>query len=401
MTLYADRVFETTLTSGTGTVTLAGAVGGRRAFSDAFNVADQVAYAISQDGTGWEVGIGTLSSVSPDLLTRDTVLTSSNAGLKVNFAAGGSVKNVFNPTPAELYRNMVLFGAGPTVRFDFDKAADLASAATVDIGAATGNSIDITGNVTITGLGTIKAGVERLTRTTGTPTFTHNAVSLILPGGVDIVAAAGDVQRWLSLGSGNWVLTGYQRASGEPGLILPGTAGQVLTSGGPGVLPAYEDTPGHLEIETALATTSGTAWDFTGIPAGARHLTINLNSVSLTGTNSLQIRLGDAGGFESSGYVGQSFKLGVLDTNWPGDAALITAGQAAVEQVSGIVEMALIDPTTNNWAFRGGPLYKGTAANVFFCCGRKALSDTLTQVRLMPSGANTGDGGSVGLQVHA
>jgi len=68
------------------------------------------------------------------------------------------------------------------------KGGDIASATTTDIGAATGNLIDVTGNVTITGLGTVQAGTERIVRFTGTPTLTHNGTSLILPGAADIIA---------------------------------------------------------------------------------------------------------------------------------------------------------------------------------------------------------------------
>lgn len=90
------------------------------------------------------------------------------------------------------------------------KGADIASATTTDIGAATGNFPDITGSATITALGTAQAGAERETRTTGSPLFTYNATSLILPGDANIQAQPGDVQKWRSLGSGNWICTNYQ-----------------------------------------------------------------------------------------------------------------------------------------------------------------------------------------------
>lgn len=229
MSFLADRVVETTTTSGTGTVTLAGAVPDHVAFADAFNNNDPVFYVISQEGVGWEAGLGTLTVGPPNLLARTTVLSSSNAGLKVNFAAGGSTKNVFCAPPAALFKPMVLDPSG-TVRFDFDQGDDIASAATTDIGAATANAIDITGNAAITALGTAKAGAERWTRTTGTPTFTQDPVSLILPGGADIVAAAGDTQGWLSLGGGDWLCLFYQRASGRALVETPNVVKQMVGS---------------------------------------------------------------------------------------------------------------------------------------------------------------------------
>lgn len=95
-----------------------------------------------------------------------------------------------------------------------NKGADIASATTTDIGAATGNQADITGTTTITGLGTVKAGTRREIEFDGILTLTHNATSLILPGGANITTAAGDAATFISLGSGNWRCHNYQRADG-------------------------------------------------------------------------------------------------------------------------------------------------------------------------------------------
>lgn len=93
-----DRVKETTTTTGTGTLTLLGAVSGYQAFS-VIGDGNTTYYAIynSDDGS-WEVGIGTYTA-SGMTLSRDTVLESSNAGSLVNFSAGA--KDVFITYPAE------------------------------------------------------------------------------------------------------------------------------------------------------------------------------------------------------------------------------------------------------------------------------------------------------------
>jgi len=91
-----DRVQETSTTTGTGTITLAGAVSGFQSFSVIGN-ANTTYYAIV-GGAEWEVGLGTYTS-SGTTLSRDTVLESSNSGSLVNFSAG--TKNVFVTYPAE------------------------------------------------------------------------------------------------------------------------------------------------------------------------------------------------------------------------------------------------------------------------------------------------------------
>jgi len=95
--VLADRVRETTTTTGTGTVTLNGAVLGFQTFA-AIGNANNTYYAIAGQGTAeWEVGIGTYTA-SGTTLSRDTVLASSNAGSLVVFSAG--TKDVFCDYPA-------------------------------------------------------------------------------------------------------------------------------------------------------------------------------------------------------------------------------------------------------------------------------------------------------------
>jgi len=94
--VIADRVQETTTTTGTGTLTLGGAVAGYQSFA-AIGNGNTTYYAIT-DGTNWEVGIGTYT-LSGTTLARTTVLASSNSGSAVSFGAG--TKQVFGTLPAE------------------------------------------------------------------------------------------------------------------------------------------------------------------------------------------------------------------------------------------------------------------------------------------------------------
>lgn len=97
MPKLADRVKETTATTGTGAYSLDGAAAGFQAFSTAFVTTDTVYYCV-EDGTDWEVGIGTLASGTPWTMARTSILASSNAGAAVNWGVG--TKNVFATVPA-------------------------------------------------------------------------------------------------------------------------------------------------------------------------------------------------------------------------------------------------------------------------------------------------------------
>lgn len=118
------------------------------------------------------------------------------------------------------------------------KGSDIASATTTDIGAATGNYVNVTGTTTITGLGTVQAGTERTVTFTGALTLTHNGTSLILPGAANITTAAGDTAIFRSLGSGNWKCVNYERASGAALVTNTTVAFKALANGvgAPGAL---------------------------------------------------------------------------------------------------------------------------------------------------------------------
>jgi hypothetical protein len=100
------------------------------------------------------------------------------------------------------------------------KGATLASASTVDLSAASGDFVDISGTTTITAFGTAGNGVARHVRFTGALTLTHNSTSLILPGSANITTANGDTAIFRSLGSGNWQCMVYQKKDGTA-LVAP------------------------------------------------------------------------------------------------------------------------------------------------------------------------------------
>ena len=106
---------------------------------------------------------------------------------------------------------------------------DLASAGTCNIGGGAAQRVRITGTTTITSLGTV-ANELRFVTFAGALSLTHNATSLILPGGVNILTAAGDTAIFASNGSGNWRCLGYQRARGNAlAVLVPAAPGGRLT----------------------------------------------------------------------------------------------------------------------------------------------------------------------------
>ena len=140
-----DRVKETSTTTGTGTFDLAGAETGFESFVSGVGNGNITYYAISNDGTNeFEVGIDTVTDDTPDTLSRDTIISSSNSDALVNFSAG--TKTVFCTLPASRTPS-----AGMTAQtFVNTHSQTISDDQTVDSGVLAG-PVTITGTQTVTG----------------------------------------------------------------------------------------------------------------------------------------------------------------------------------------------------------------------------------------------------------
>jgi len=162
-----DRVKETTTTTGTGAVSLAGAVTGFETFAAGVGNSNTTYYAIvHQTAAEFEVGLGTLDGDSSDL-TRTTVISSSNSDSAVDFAAG--TKDVFCTIPAsklifEDASNDATIGRNLTVTGDLTVSGDDITMATNTSGAAligdgtNFNPVAISGDISIAANGTAAIG---------------------------------------------------------------------------------------------------------------------------------------------------------------------------------------------------------------------------------------------------
>lgn len=170
----------------------------------------------------------------------------------------------------------------------FPAEADVASAGTTDIGAATTDKVRITGTTTITSFGTANAGIRRQGRFSGALTLTHNGTSLILPGAANITTAANDRFEAYSLGSGNWIVTRYVPADGYSVLGKPATQAQMETATATDALvsPGRQHFhPGHPKC-AAKVTVSG------GTPTLQSAASYNITSITDTDVGRLTITIG-------------------------------------------------------------------------------------------------------------
>lgn len=153
-------------------------------------------------------------------------------------------------------------------------------------------------------------------------------------------------------------------------------------------------------LGTVTATTSGTSIDYTGIPSWVRRITLMFNGVSTNGTASILVQIGDAGGIETTGYLGTGTALGAPSTVSP---ANFTTGfgfpsSSASNIMHGTLVLSLLDPANGIWVATG-ILGLSSSANQLMTGGSKPLSPgPLDRVRFTTgNGTDTFDAGSVNI----
>ncbi len=177
------------------------------------------------------------------------------------------------------------------------KSSNIASATTTDLSTATGTLVHITGTTTITGLGTVTAGIERVCVFDGILTLTHNGTSLILPGAANIITGAGDCGVFRSEGSGNWRCIGFVRAAVAP--TSTGAAswgGSAITGAASAFLVDWAPT-GYADCLLATITGSGGA-TLVSIAGGVDGRILIVRN-GMTGSGAITLVLED-GGFGST-----------------------------------------------------------------------------------------------------
>ena len=362
-----DRVKEQTTTTGTGTVTLGGAISGFDTFASVGNGNTTYYAIVSQSANEWEVGIGTYTA-SGTTLSRDTILESSNSDSAVNFSAG--TKDVFVTYPA-------------------DKSVYADAAGTVNTGAIAAASLTLTTDLAVADGGT---GASSLTDGgvllgSGTGAITPMAVltdgqMIVGDGSGDPVAESGATLR-TSIGvdaAGTDNSTNVTLAGSLDYLTL---SGQEITRG---AIVLTTDVSGTLPIANGgtNATSAGAALTSLGAApaAGSSNIVTTgaLNSGSITSgfgaidNGSSNITTTGVGTFASLDISGNVDVDGTLETDALSIASTtVTSTAAELNILDGVTstaaEINLLD------AVARGKIIYGNAS------GASAL--------LAPGGANT------------
>jgi len=175
--------------------------------------------------------------------------------------------------------------------------------------------------------------------------------------------------------------TGTFSSTPADGSITPAKLSQPFTSG------------------TAVASTSGTAIDFTSIPSWAKRITVMFNSVSVSGTSPILLQLGDSGGIENTGYSGMCAIANTSGANaYTGVTSGIVLGFStmnASSEANG--NLRICNLSGNIWTI-DGILYSTIIPYINTFAGSKQTSAILDRIRITTfGGSDTFDAGSVNI----
>lgn len=210
--------------------------------------ANSTVYAVGKivispvDGTMWVAAVAHTSTASPTTFTAEkvahptywqaAVVISQQRGTWVtatSYTAGdfvidtgryaiclvSHISGTFNTDLAAGKWSVLIDTSGLTPAFNATSEDSIASAATTDLGTKAASRLFVTGTTTITSFGTT-ANIFKILRFEDVLTLTHNATTLILPGGLNIITAAGDLVIIASNAGGNWRVLSYMRAAYAP-----------------------------------------------------------------------------------------------------------------------------------------------------------------------------------------
>ena len=358
-----DRVKETTTTTGTGAVTLAGPAAGFQSFSVIGN-GNTTYYAIV-GGTEWEVGIGTYSTTGPTL-TRDTVLESSNSGSLVNFSAG--TKDVFVTYPAEKsisdgYGTLPVANGGTgvsTLSSGYLIKGNGTSAASASIVYDNGSSVSI---------GSTSSGSSKFYVYDANASISTNEVAA---GGTGVASSR------------------LKYSTNHYGIYVGSVNAMVFYDYGASAERMRIDSAGQVGIGSTPS--AGTTLRI------GKNLTGAVNSLGVYNNQAIQSDVTSGAQLFSTfpTTAAAAFTLGSL-THYSASQSTIGAGSAITNQYGFLVQPTLTG-ATNNYGFYGGIasgtgrwnlFMAGTAAN--YLAGSLSIGVASTAADLVVGGASGGD----------
>jgi hypothetical protein len=155
----------------------------------------------------------------------------------------------------------------------------------------------------------------------------------------------------------------------------------------------WSATPASITSGTAVASTSGTSIDFTGIPSGVKRVTVMFSGVSLSGTSNYLVQIG-SGSVQNTGYSSFGTTTVATQLQISSTAGFLVYGGAAANLIFGSVSLFLL--SGNTWV--DSVSIANSVPNSFVGNGSVALSGVLDRVRITTvNGTDTFDAGTINI----
>jgi hypothetical protein len=217
----------------------------------------------------------------------------------------------------------------------------IASATTTDLGSKDAGSLTVSGTTTITGLGTVSAGIRKTVVFSGALLLTYNATSLILPGNANITTVAGDTAEFESLGSGNWRCNWYVRDDGTALVSAPFTDSTAIIKGSADATKLVRFEVDGLTTATTRVITVPDA-DITIARAGANNDITSLTAcTALTNAAGIDIKGTNTNDSAAAGDVGEYV------------SSTVSAGSAVALTTNVTANVTSISLTAGDWVVTG------------------------------------------------
>lgn len=331
-----------------------------------------------------------------DELENKTLATVDAISLPVSIANGGTGQ-ITAAAGLSALGGLPLAGGSMTGLLTLAAGADIASAATIDLTAATGNTVRVTGTTGTSAL-TMNAGQWMMLIADGAWPLTYHATTCRIITGADytctaeeVVIAHKDLSGVIHVWPSFAVVSQADAEAGTSTVPRLWTAERVAQA-----IAALAISSGGT-LSTEQATSGSAAYNFTDVPSGTKRVVINFINVSTNGTAYPRIQLGDSGGIETSGYVGASSYIGTTNTSGTINLAsgFDIATSTAANVFSGKLVLDLENATNHTWTASWVIGLSNTTAT-YFGAGYKDITTELTQISFTTAnGTDTFDGGAV------